>query len=221
MRLLVLDAALGGCLAAICADGTVLDERRLDGGRGQPAALVDMVAGLLAAAALRVTDLDAVAVTIGPGSFTGLRAALALAAGLAQAAGVALAPVTVAEAMAAAGPPPPARVLWTAIDSRRGRVFLDSGAGMTATDLTALPSPNGPIAVAGDAAVAVASRLAARGADVLLTDARRPRADGIARAAEARLAGRLPPLAALPLYVDPPEAKLPQGGLRPPPVPAG
>jgi hypothetical protein len=39
----------------------------------------------------------------------------------------------------------------------------------------------------------------------------------IAAAARRRLRGELPPLPAQPLYVDPPEAKLPAGGLRPPP----
>ena len=35
---------------------------------------------------------------------------------------------------------------------------------------------------------------------------------------DAVMAGALPPLPAQPLYVDPPEARLPQGGLRPAPV---
>jgi hypothetical protein len=51
----------------------------------------------------------------------------------------------------------------------------------------------------------------------MLTDARLPDAVAVARVGARRLAGVLPPLAAQPLYVDPPEAKLPAGGLRPPP----
>jgi hypothetical protein len=75
------------------------------------------------------------------------------------------------------------------------------------------------VAVAGDAAIAVACRMAARGDDVMLTDARLPDAAFVAQVGARRLAGALPPLAAQPLYVDPPEAKLPAGGLRPAPVP--
>jgi hypothetical protein len=53
---------------------------------------------------------------------------------------------------------------------------------------------------------------------VMLTDARLPQARHIAAIAARRLTGGMPPLPAQPLYVDPPEAKLPAGGLRPPPL---
>jgi hypothetical protein len=52
----------------------------------------------------------------------------------------------------------------------------------------------------------------------MLTDARLPLARHVAVVAERRIGGKLRPLPAQPLYVDPPEAKLPAGGLRPPPV---
>jgi hypothetical protein len=76
----------------------------------------------------------------------------------------------------------------------------------------------GRVAVGGDAAIAVAGRLAARGADVMLTDARLPLVRHVAMAGLARRTGTLPPRSAQPLYVDAPEAKLPAGGLRPPPT---
>jgi tRNA threonylcarbamoyladenosine biosynthesis protein TsaB len=40
----------------------------------------------------------------------------------------------------------------------------------------------------------------------------------VAAVGERRFSGMLPPLPAQPLYVDPPQAKLPTGGLRPPPA---
>ena len=163
--------------------------------------------------------LDAVAVTIGPGSFTGLRAALALAHGIAFGASCALVPVSLAEVFAEALPRGGGRALWTAIDSRRGRVFLDAGAGFHAYALDALPATEGRVAIAGDAAIAVAAELATRGDDVMLSDARLPWPRHVALAAAKRMSGELPPLPALPLYVDPPEARLPAGGLRPPPSP--
>jgi hypothetical protein len=97
-------------------------------------------------------------------------------------------------------------------------VFLDIGGRIRPVLLQDLPRPEGPVAVAGDAAIMVSAWLAARGADVWLTDARRPCAEAVARVAARRLAGSLPPLAATPLYIDPPEAKLPEGGLRPAPI---
>ena len=72
--------------------------------------------------------------------------------------------------------------------------------------------------MAGDAATSVAARLAARDADVMLTDARLPLVRHVAVVAEQRLTGHAAAAAAQPLYVDPPEARLPAGGLRPPPT---
>jgi hypothetical protein len=77
-------------------------------------------------------------------------------------------------------------------------VFLDRDGVVETVALDALPRPERPVAVAGDAAVAVASRLAAAGCAVQLLPQRAPGALGIA-------AGMRRP--ALPLYVDPPEAR--------------
>ena len=74
---------------------------------------------------------------------------------------------------------------------------------------------DGKVAAAGDAAAAVAARLAARDVDVMLTDARLPIARHVALAAECRFRGMLRPLPAQPLYVDPPGARLPGAGQRP------
>lgn len=221
MIILALDAALGRCSAAIVSNGLVLAHRRQDGGRGQAALLAPMVADVLAEADIPATSLGAVAVTVGPGSFTGLRAAIALAQGVAAGAGCPLIGVTVAEALIAALPATAtSRDVWVAIDSRRDRVFLLRGLDATAYALTELPHAIGRIAVAGDAAIAVASRLAARAtASVMLTDARLPDAVMVAAVAARRLAGELPKLAAEPMYIDAPEAKLPAGGLRPAPLP--
>jgi tRNA A37 threonylcarbamoyladenosine modification protein TsaB len=111
--------------------------------------------------------------------------------------------------------------LWTVTDSRRGHIFLERDGEIVSLADEALPNPAGKVAVAGGAAPRVAARLAARGVNVMLTDARFAMARHIALVAERRHAGRLTPRAAQPLYVDPPEAKLPAGGLRPPPSPAG
>ena len=176
-----------------------------------------MVAEVLAEANIAATTLDAVAVTIGPGSFTGLRASIALAQGVAAGAGCKVIGVTVAEALMAGLPP--GREVWVAIDSRRDRVFLLRGADRAAYALDALPTATGRIAIAGDAAIAVAARLAARAtASVMLTDARLPEPAMVAAVAARRLAGELPMIQVEPMYIDAPEAKLPAGGLRPAPL---
>jgi tRNA threonylcarbamoyl adenosine modification protein YeaZ len=217
MLLLALDAALAQCSAAVVVDGQVAAEHREMGGRGHGAVLPPLVRAVLAEAGRAATGLDGVAVTVGPGSFTGLRAAIALAQGIALAAGCPVVGVTIAEALAAALPPLEGWTLWVAIDSRRGRVFLDRAGTLRSVALDRLPVAEGRVAVAGDAAIEVAARLAARGSEVMLTDSRRPLARHVAMVGERRLRGELLPLPAQPLYVDPPEAHLPEGGLRPPP----
>jgi tRNA threonylcarbamoyl adenosine modification protein YeaZ len=222
MRILALDAALTRCTAALVVDQVLVAERHADITFGQSAMLALLAREVLAAAGdgdgTGRIGLDAIAATVGPGSFTGIRACLALAHGLALGAGAQVVGVTVAEALASSLPHLGHRVLWTAIDSRRGRIFLDRGAGPVACGLDALPSTDRPVALAGDAAIAVTGRLAARGTNVMLTDARHPMGRHIALVAERRLAGALPPLPPLPLYVDPPAVRLPVGGLRPPPA---
>ncbi len=216
LRVLALDAALARCSAAVVADGVVLAHRTQDAARGHAALLPVMAREVLEEAG--TGTLDFVAVTVGPGSFTGIRAGVALAHGIALSLGIPVVAVTVGEALAAALPPLTGRTLWCATDSRRDRVFLEIGDTVVAHDLTALPAPSGPIAIAGDASIRVTAQLAARDFDVMLTNARLPGAWAVAAAGAERFAGRLPPRDAQPLYVDPPEAKLPAGGLRPPPA---
>ena len=218
MRILALDAALARCAAAVVVDGEVLAARQTAATQGHAALLPVMARDVLAEAGTDAASLDLVAVTVGPGSFTGIRAGLALAHGIALAAGVPVIGVTVGEALADSLPHLGERRLWVAIDSRRGRVFLERGGTVVTTPLDALPVPDGKVAVAGDAAAAVAARLAARDADVMLTDARLPMARHVAMAAACRFRRVLPPLPAQPLYVDPPEARLPSAGQRPPPA---
>jgi len=219
MRILALDSALARCSATLVVDQVVIAERRQDGAQGQAAALPVLARDVLVEAGVGAGRVDAIAVTVGPGGFTGIRAALALAHGLALGLGVPVIGVTVPEAMARAVPDLGGRVLWTAIDSRRGRVFLDRGDGPAPWQVDALPQAGGPVAVAGDAAIAVMARLAARGEDVMLTNIRLPAGLAVARVAEDRLLGRIAALPAAPLYVDPPEVRLPATAPRPPPRP--
>ena len=219
MIILALDASLDRVSAAVVADGTARATRAAAGGRGQAAALPPMVQAVLDEAGLAANRLDGIAVTVGPGSFTGLRAALALAHGIGLAAGVPVLGVTLAEAFAEALAGRLAgRALWVAIDGRRGRVLLDRGAGMAAIPLAALPPGGGPVAIAGDAAVAVFARLAARGEDAMLTDARRPAPLAVAMVGQRRLRGDIPPRAAQPLYVEAPAVTHPWRDLRPAPA---
>lgn len=200
---LTLDAALPGCSAGVVRDGVALSARLADGARGNLAALPAMAAAVLEEAGVPAAALSLIAVTVGPGSFTGLRAALALAHGIGLAAGVPVAGVTVGEALFDPGDP---RLQWAAVDTRRGRVFLEQDGEVRPATLDALPTPSGPLVVGGDAAAAVADRLRALGFDVMLGPVL-PAPVGIALAALRRAAAGLPVRPAQPLYVDPPEAR--------------
>lgn len=219
---LVLDAAGTGCLAALVRDGRVVAERRSDAARGQAAALPAMAAAVLAEAGVRPAALALIGVTVGPGGFTGLRAALSFAHGLALASGVPLVGVTTGEALAEEVRVPPGRVLWVAQASRRGHVYLERDGAVASFALDAPPLPPGPVALAGEAAPEAAAALAAHGADALALDARRPGAAGLARAASRRhrseARGEVPPRPAQPLYAEPPQAR--PGGPAPRPAPA-
>ncbi len=201
---LALDAALSGCSAGVVGPDGVLAERRAVGARGQVAALPAMARAVLSQVGIAPAQLTMVGVTIGPGSFTGIRAALSFAHGVAISAKLLLVGVTVGEALAV---PDHGREQWVAVDTRRGRVFLDRGRGVTTVSLDMLPNPSGPVSLAGDAAVAVASRLAARGADVLLLPGRMPTPAGVAMAARCRVSMGLERRPVQPLYVDPPDAR--------------
>jgi len=202
MRLLALDGSLARASAALWSDGTTLAEARRDGARGQPAALPALAAGLLAPG---IAPPDAVAVAVGPGGFTGLRAAIALARGLAAGWGVPVLGVTTGEALAAALPPWQAagREAWSVTRAGRGGLVLErAGRGPELLDEGTLPVPDGPVVLMGDAAAVAAARLRARGADALLSDARLPEAGAVAAAAARALAaGASRP--AEPLYAEP------------------
>lgn len=216
MRVLVLDASGAGGLAAVVMDGAVVSERRFEAARGVPAALPALAEAALADAGTNATGLDLIGAVVGPGSFTGIRAALSVAHGVALGAAIPLVGVTVGEALAPEAVP--GRTLWVASDSRRGRAFLERDGTAEAASLDALPRPAGPVAVAGALAVAVASRLAASGADVLVLAARQPGAAGIAGAAVRRYTGEVALLPAQPLYIDAPEARPSSAGQRPAPA---
>jgi tRNA threonylcarbamoyladenosine biosynthesis protein TsaB len=168
--------------------------------RGQAARLPALVAEVLGAAGGRAVGL--VAVTVGPGSFTGLRAALGFAHGLAAGWGCPIVGVGVAEALVD-GLEVTGRAVWVALHSRPGRVFLvrDGVAGSFALD--ALPAPEGRPVLLGTAAGEVLARLGGA-ADVVGDGVMEPRQ--IAAVGLRRHRGGLPPLAALPMYVDAPEA---------------
>jgi|GEM_PF-579903 len=122
MIVLGLDASAGGAGAAI-ADADGLRAMAWAGRGARPAASLLALAGrALEEAGMTARDLRGIAVTVGPGSYAGVRAAVMTGKALAHAAGLPLAAVGSLETLARAAGPWPG-VAWAAIDARRGRVY--------------------------------------------------------------------------------------------------
>ncbi|CAA7624524.1 tRNA (adenosine(37)-N6)-threonylcarbamoyltransferase complex dimerization subunit type 1 TsaB [Magnetospirillum sp. UT-4] len=169
MLVLALDSAASACSAALWRDGAVLARRFAAMSRGQSEALVPMVAAVMDEAGRGFADLDLLAVTVGPGAFTGIRIGLATARALALAAGKPLAGITVPEAVAAAVAETErrGRTVLAAIESRREEPWLQA----FDSDLRPLSAPlalppeaaatlvGGPVVVVGDAAARVLPHL--------------------------------------------------------------
>lgn len=104
MRILAIDTASTSCSVAIWQSGgksgRLLSSQQQEMQRGQAEALMPMILDVMREADLDFHELDCLASTIGPGSFTGLRVGLATARGLALSTGLPLAGITCFDAVA-------------------------------------------------------------------------------------------------------------------------
>lgn len=200
MRVLALESAGPRCSVALLEDGVPVASAARDGAMGHASTLPELLAGLLGP-----ERLDAVAVGIGPGGFTGLRAGIALAQGLALARGVPILGISTGQALAAQAENPRGRAIWAVLDSKRGHLFLERpGQPAQAFAERDLPAAEGPVLLVGDGAARAAARLLSRGQLVELGGPRLAHAIGVGLAAWEMLQSRLARAAAAPLYIDPP-----------------
>ena len=102
--MLVLDCSLRLTGAAVARCGEVLSRESADLGRRQAAELPLMAERVLAAAGMTFADIGLMAVTSGPGYFTGIRVGVAYAAALAYGLGVRIVPVSSLEMLASSHP---------------------------------------------------------------------------------------------------------------------
>ncbi len=127
MRLLAIDTALEACSAAVLDNepAAIVAHESLAMTRGHAEALMPMISRVLLRARVAVGDLDRIAVTTGPGSFTGLRVGISAARGLALASGKPAVGVTTLNAFAAPYVAADRSLpVVVAIDARHEQVYL-------------------------------------------------------------------------------------------------
>jgi len=193
MVTLSFDTATDVATSALVDDGEVLGERA-----SVARALLEDLHALLEEAGLAPSDVDALVVGTGPGSFTSTRIGLAAARGLALSLGVPVAGVSTLDALAASRPQ-----AFPVVDARRGEVFVPGPRAVAPDDLDLEP---GALCV-GSGAVLYRHALERLGALV-------PPADDPVHVPHARLHASLadefgPAEDVLPIYVRAPDAKAP------------
>jgi tRNA threonylcarbamoyladenosine biosynthesis protein TsaB len=208
MLVLGLDTCLSSCSVAVLDGGRLVASACEVMARGHQERLAPMAQQVMAEAGLSFDRLDRIAVTVGPGSFTGLRVGVAFAKGLALALDRPTVGIGTLEALAAEAD----GLVFAAIDARRGQLYLqgfDQGRALMAPDaLTAETAAarvaelsNGrPFTLVGSGAPLLAG---------LSPAARVVDADGCDAVKVARLAADRPSGALKPLYLRAPDAKLP------------
>jgi tRNA threonylcarbamoyl adenosine modification protein YeaZ len=217
MRVLAIDTALAACSAAVLDTerGGILASDSLSMTRGHAEALMPLIYHVMQRAQMAFADLDRVAVTTGPGSFTGLRVGISAARGIAlatdnPAVGVSTLTVYAAPLLADDDSTP----VIAAIDARHDHVYLQvfgvGGRVLIAPRLAPMSdairaASDAQSRIVGSAAQSIADRLP-RGAPLpLLVDVREaPDIIWVARMGAVLPEGQSPPK---PQYLRAPDAQ--------------
>jgi tRNA threonylcarbamoyladenosine biosynthesis protein TsaB len=225
MRVLAVDTALGACSVAILDGETIVAHRWTAMARGHAEALAPMVQEVLEGTDMTFAEFDRLAVTTGPGTFTGQRVGLAFMRGLRLALDRPLAGVTTLDAMAAAAAAEhPAELIAVVHDAKRGEAYgavFDGKEPLLPVcladfdrlmeDIARFAGADRGLVLAGTGAESAAHWLHARGRAAVVGAVRQPDARYVARLAAARPE---PEMAARPLYLRLPDAKLSRNAIR-------
>ena len=209
--ILAVDTALGACSVAVLRGPDILHHHFEEMTRGHAEALAPMVDRAMGQAGVAFTALNRLAVTTGPGTFTGQRVGLAFMRGLRIGLDRPLIGITTLEAMAVATGSNRAAAIH---DAKRGEAYLllrdkdeivQPPTVLPFEDAVARIRAFGACALCGTGADAAHAVL---GAGFSMTAIRQPDALWVARLAMTRAVPHEPPA---PLYLRAPDAKLPGG----------
>lgn len=221
MKILALDTSGDACSVALYdarADKLLAEEHALIE-RGHAEILFEQITRVAARSDTPLKSVDRFAVTIGPGTFTGVRIGLAAARGLALAAQKPLIGIGSLEVVAHGAEAPAGAVIVAAFDARRGELYLQAfrdGEAVT-EPMAATPSNAAQMLIRAERSTSFV--IAGTGAELLLAALNAqnasaeiaagetlPRAGVLARIAASRAATEAP---VMPLYLRAPDAKLP------------
>lgn len=231
MNILALDTCFGACSVAVHSrDREAVHEFELRQ-TAHAEALMPMVERVMAQAQLAFSSLERIAVTTGPGSFTGMRIGVAAARALSLATGAPVLGFSTLDVMAqtalfnhdetGSGTRLPARML-VAVDARKDQVYAQvfngdhswTAAQVLSPEEAAALIPDEPVALVGSGAAMVAAHVEANRNDVLvLYPDLQPSAVSLVMMARRSAASMVPFKSSeiRPLYLRPPDAK-PQHG---------
>ena len=222
--ILAFDSSGACCSAALWAGGRIAARRLEPMSRGQAERLMPMILAAMAEAGCGFGDLVRIAVTVGPGSFTGIRVALAAARGLALAGGLPVAGITTFDAVLESLPPAATagRTVAIVMDSKRGDLFTQfydrdrrpvSGPAILPPESVLAAAPGQPLIAAGEGVALVDPPLPA-GAGITLAPVVHIDAAHVAALAARRSPSELLP--PVPLYLRPADVTV-AGRKRPSP----
>jgi tRNA threonylcarbamoyladenosine biosynthesis protein TsaB len=153
MRILAIETSTTLASVALVKGGTLVLARSHTRPKQSAEKLLPMIAELLAEAGWQRSDIERLGVSIGPGSFTGLRVGIACAQGLSLGLGIPLVGVTSLRAMARVVPDSIPGVRCPVLDARRREVFVGGyGPGPLTPELLepqALPASDAMTQLAG------------------------------------------------------------------------
>lgn len=221
MKLLAVDTALGACSAAVVDGETVLAHAFEPMERGHAERLAPMVWDAMSNAGMGFAALERLAVTVGPGTFTGQRVGYAFMRGLRLALGLPLIGITTLSAIAKAAMAETGSGAAAVLhDAKRGEVYF----ALSTSEKNLVPDRlvsfdeavrtivelgsnfGASLAVAGTAARPATDALKALSCDIVISEIVAPDALWVARVAIAAPEPRTIPR---PLYLRPPDARLP------------
>lgn len=229
MRILGFDTATTACSVALWEDGRIVARRLEHMPRGQSERLIPMVLEVMTERRAKFADLDLLAVTNGPGAFTGLRIGLAAARGMALAGNLPCFGVTTLAAVAAGVPAAERqnRKLLVVLESKRADVYAQAFTpdlapeggpeAVLPADLPRLAETDAKrgVIVAGDAAERVLEVLIRAGREATVSSAPGiPDAATVATLAAENWSGEEPPVLPRPLYLRPPDVTRAKNGGR-------